>query len=175
MPSSAGIASPVVELGACSATPPVSFSKPRDGFPAIGRLPAHHPVGASFDDRAKTGANDFMVVRNQYLLHSDVPVGWSHWPIAISAQLNGFGEDPANAPRRGLRDAAQNKLQRIQYSPQPCCSKSNKHFPGPPPTTGKENCHWAIFVRAPHAFRLCKGYFVEAQRAGPGKLGVGAA
>jgi hypothetical protein len=115
MPSSAGIASPVVELGACSATPPVSFSKPRDGFPAIGRLPAHDPVGASFDDRAKTGANDFMVVRNQYLLHSDVPVGWSHWPIAISAQLNGFGEDPSNAPEASAMQP-KNKLQRIRYS-----------------------------------------------------------
>ena len=29
----------------------------RNGFLAIGRLPAHGPVGASFDDRAKTGAN----------------------------------------------------------------------------------------------------------------------
>ena len=55
----------------------------RNGVPAIDRFPAHDPVGASFDDRAETGPHDFMVVRNQDLLHSDVPVGWNHWPGTI--------------------------------------------------------------------------------------------
>ena len=54
-----------------------------NGIPAIDRLPAHGPVGASFDDRAETGPHDFMVVRNQDLLHDNVPVGWSHWPGTI--------------------------------------------------------------------------------------------
>lgn len=60
---------------------------------------------------------------------------------------------------------------------QPCCSNCNKHFRGcPHQRHANERLPSGRFcVRAPHTFRLCKGYFIEAHRAGPDKLGVGAA
>ena len=56
------------------------FQSQRNGVPAVDRFPDHDPVSASFDDRAKAGPNDFMVIRNQDLLHCDVPAGWNRLP-----------------------------------------------------------------------------------------------
>ena len=49
-----------------------------NGGPAVNRFAADDPVGTSFDDRAKSGPHDFMVVRNQDSLHSSGPVDWNH-------------------------------------------------------------------------------------------------
>jgi hypothetical protein len=58
------------------------FQGERNGIPAVGRFPAHDPVVASCYDRAKPEPHDFMVVRNQNLLHSAVPMSWNHWLCA---------------------------------------------------------------------------------------------
>jgi hypothetical protein len=50
-----------------------------NGAPAVGRFTANDPVGSRFNDRTNSGSYDFMVVRNQYLLHSAVPIAWNHW------------------------------------------------------------------------------------------------
>ena len=42
-----------------------------ESFPAVGRFSADNPVGARLDNRAKPGPHNFMIVRNQDLLHAD--------------------------------------------------------------------------------------------------------
>jgi len=64
------------------------FQGSREGVLAVDGFSAYGPVRAAFDDRAKAGSHDFMVVCNQYSLHSAVPVE----PLASDQQSKPDGQ-----------------------------------------------------------------------------------
>ena len=78
---------------------------------------------------------------------------------------------------RCLRDAAQKQTAtNTIFTPSHAAATVISIFAAPHQRYGKERLPFGPFcVRAPHTFRLCKGYFIEAHRAGPDKLGMGAA
>jgi hypothetical protein len=64
------------------------FQGQRDGLLTIGRFSAYDPVGARFNDRAKPGTHDFMIIRNHDPFHGVVPVCRQR-PSKRSAEVTG--------------------------------------------------------------------------------------